>query len=465
MIKNKRMSGVRLSGFSGAIPPNLVDQLVEAEKIPIQQMEKKKVKEEDTLKLVGDLETKILEIPKNLGELLNTKGFNDIKLITGDENVVSGTVDPDAAPTGEYSVEVLQLAQNPGAMSNGFPDKDKTQVGVGYIKFNTPNGMKEVYINESNSTLEGVANSISRSGTGLRANVIEDRKDKENPYKLLVTGLATGGDKNISFPNAYFLDGDSDFYFEQDRPSQNAKVKVDGFEIEVPENKLDKVIPGVTLDLKSAAPGRAIKVFIKEDFEKISGKVKNFVDAYNGALGFIQGQAKLQKGTDGRNKLGPLGGDSMLRSIENTLRRIIQSPPLGIKGEIQRLGQIGIEFNRNGTLNFSEEKFNKTLNSDPKSMIAFLRGDGFNTGFVPGVKRDIGNIMNGQFGAISNRKRSLTDKVSRINKQIESKERMIEKKEDQLRKKFADLETKVSRIQNQGNAFKAMGGSGNGAGG
>jgi len=206
MIKNKRMSGVRLSGFSGAIPPNLVDQLVEAEKIPIQQMEKKKAKEEDTLKLVGDLETKILEIPKNLGELLNTKGFNDIKLITGDENVVSGTVDPDAAPTGEYSIEVLQLAQNPGAMSNGFPDKNKTQVGVGYIKFNTPDGIKEVYINEDSSTLEGVANSITRSGTGLRANVIEDRKDQENPYKLLVTGLSTGGDKNISFPKVYFLD-------------------------------------------------------------------------------------------------------------------------------------------------------------------------------------------------------------------------------------------------------------------
>ena len=458
------MSGVRLSGFSGAIPPNLVDQLVEAEKIPIKQMENKKLKEEDTLKLVNDLETKIQEIPKNLGELISTRGFNDLKLVTGDENILSGTVDPEAAPTGEYTIEVLQMAETPGAMTTGFPDKDKTQVGVGYIKFNTPDGEKEIYINGKNSTLEGVANTITRSGTGLRGSVIEDRKDPENPFKLLVTGMSTGNDKNISFPSVYLLDGDQDFSFEQERKAQNAKVKVDGFEIEVPDNKLDKIIPGVTLDIKSAAPGKTVKVFVKEDFEKISGKIKSFVDAYNGALGFIQGQAKLQKSSDGREKLGPLGGDGMLRSIENTLRRIIQNPPQGVMGEIKRLNQVGIEFNRNGTLNFSEEKFNKALNSDPKSMIAFLRGDGFNTGFVPGVRREVSNILNGQFGAISNRKKSLQDRVTRINKQIESKERLIEKKEDMLRKKFADLETKVSQIQNQGNAFKAMGGAG-GAGG
>lgn len=465
MHENRTMTGVRLSGFSGAIPPNLVDQLVEAEKIPVKQLEKKKVKEEDTLKLVSDLETKIQEIPKNLGELINSRGFNDLKLISGDENVISGNVDPDAAPTGEYSIEVLQLAQKPGAVTSGFPDKDKTQIGVGYIKFSTPQGIKEVYVNENNSTLEGVMNAINRSGTGLRSNVIEDRKDPDNPFKLIVTGLATGNDKNISFPTVYMLDGDRDFYFEQNRPAQNAKIKVDGFEVEVPDNKVDKLIPGVTLDIKSAAPGREIKVFVKEDYEKISGKIKNFVDAYNGALGFIQGQAKLQKSSDGREKLGPLGGDSLLRNIEGTLRRIIQNPPQGVQGEIQRLNQIGIEFNRNGTLNFSEEKFNKALNSDPKSMVAFLRGDGFNTGFVPGVKREISNIMNGQFGAVSNRKKALSDKVARINRQIEQKERQIEKKEDQLRKKFADMETKMSSIQNQGQTFKAMGGAGAGGGG
>lgn len=459
------MSSVRLTGFSGAIPPNLVDQLVEAERIPVKQLEAKKVKQEETIKLVGELETKVSDITKNMSELVGIRGFSDLKLITGDTNVIDGTVDPAAAPTGEYSLEVLQLAQKPGAMTNGFPDKDKTQVGVGYIKFETPEGEKEVYINGNNSTLEGVVKAINGSNTGLRSNIIEDRKDPENPYKLMVTGLRTGDNKNVSFPKIYMLDGDQDLYFENERPSQNAKIKVDGFEVEVPENKIDNLIPGVTLNLKSASPGKEIKIFVKEDTEAISGKVKGFIDAYNAALGFIQGQAKIQKGQDGRQKLGPLGGDSMLRTIEGTLRRIIQNPILGQNGKIERLNQLGIEFNRNGTLNFSQDKFNKTVNEDPAAVAAFLRGDGFNTGFIPVVKREIGNLLNGQFGAIANRKKGLQDKVNRMNDQISQKERQIEKKEEMLRRKFADMEAKVSSMQGQGNAFKAMQGAGGGQGG
>ena len=454
------MGSVRLTGFSGAIPPNLVDQLVEAERIPIKQLEQKKQKQEDVIKVVGELETKVTDITKNLNELVGVKGFSDLKLISGDPNIIDGTVDPAAAPTGEYSIEVTQLAQKPGAMTNGFPDKDKTQIGVGYIKFNTPEGEKEVYINGKNSTLEGLEKTINGSGTGLRASVIEDRKDKDNPFKLIVTGLSTGDNKNVTFPQIYMLDGDQDIYFEKDKPSLNAKIKVDGFEIEVPENKVDNIIPGVSLNLKSAAVGREIKIFVKEDMEKISTKIKEFVDSYNGALGFIQGQAKLQKGQDGREKLGPLGGDSMLRTIESSLRRIIQNPVMGVKGKIERLNQLGIEFNRNGTLNFTQEKFNKALNSDPSSVVSFLRGDGYSTGFVTVVKKEVGNLLNGQFGAIANRKKGLQDKVNRMNDQISQKERQMEKKEESLRKKFADMESKVSGMQSQGNAFKAMNGGG-----
>ena len=458
------MPSVRLTGMSGAIPPNLVDQLVEAEKIPVKQMEGKKAKQEDILKVVGELESKIQEITKNIGELVSVKGFTDLKLITGDTNIIDGTVDPEAAPTGEYSIEVTQLAQKPGALSNGFPDKDKTQIGVGYIKFETPEGHKEVYINGENSTLEGIEKTINDSGTGLRAKVVEDRKDKDNPFKIMVNGLSTGDNKNVSFPTIYMLDGDQDFYFDQARPSQNAKIKVDGFEMEVPDNKLDTLIPGVSLNLKAAAPGKEIKVFVKENMEAISGKIKSFVDAYNGALGFIQGQAKLSKDKDGREHLGPLGGDSMIRTIENSLRRIIQNPVMGVGSKIEHLNQLGIEFSRNGTLNFSADKFNKTLNTDPNSVVKFLRGDGFKVGFVPVLKREIGSMM-GQFGGISNRKKAIQDKVKRLNDQISQKERQLEKSEESLRRKFADMESKVSAINGQGNTFKAMAAGGGSGGG
>ncbi len=250
------MAGIRITGMASGLPPNIVDQLMDAERIPVKQMEAQKTKQEDKLKLVTDLETKVGDITKNLTELTSTSGFIDKKFLSGDPNVVDGQVDPQTAIPGEYSLEVVQLAQKPAAMSNGFPDKNETQIGVGYIKFDTPDGEKEVYINGKNSTLEGVMKQINAANVGLKAQVLEDRKDKDNPFKLLVSGLSTGSDKQVTFPKIYLLDGDQDMYFDQSRASQNAKVKVDGFEIELPDNKSTDLIPGVTLDFKSAAPGK-----------------------------------------------------------------------------------------------------------------------------------------------------------------------------------------------------------------
>lgn len=447
------MAGIRISGMASGLPPDIVEQIMTAERMPVKVIESKKAKQEDLLKLVGDLETKISDITKNLSELVGTRGFTDAQFVSGDPNVIAGTVDPSAANTGEYSLEVMQLAQKPGAMSNGFPDKDVTQIGVGYIKFETLEGTKEVYVSPDNGTLEGVAKAINSSGMGLRAMIVDDRKDRENPYKLLVTGLATGTDNKVDFPHVYMLDGDRDFFFENSRASQNAKIKLDGFEFELPDNVAKDLIPGVTLDLKQAAPGKDIRVSVKENLEVISGKIKSFVDAYNGALGFIQGQHKLSKGANGKESLGPLGGDSLLRNIENRLRRIIQTPQYDNGSPIRTLNELGIEFSRNGTLNFSQDKFNKQLSANPKAVAAFLRGDGFNTGFVSTVKREMGYLLNGQFGALSQRKKGINDKVEAMNRQIENKEKQLEKKEEYLRRKFSDLETKMSKLNSQGAAI------------
>lgn len=450
------MASIRISGMASGLPPDIVEQIMNAEKIPVKNLETKKSIQEETLKMVSDLETKVLDITKNLGELTGVRGFTDTKLISGDPSIVEGSVDPSASVTGEYSIEVQSLAQKPGALSNGFPDKDQTQIGVGYLRFQTPEGEREVYVGSgAASTLEGVVKQINAANLGVRAMVFEDHKNQEAPYRLMITGLSTGTEEQIEFPTVYLLDGDQDFYFDQSRKGQNAKVKVDGFEVELSENVVKDLIPGVTLDLKQAAPGREVRVSIKEDMEVISGKVKSFVDAYNGALSWIQGQNKLQKGQSGRESLGPLGGDSLIRNIESRLRRIIQTPQYGLQTPITRVIDIGIEFNRNGTLNFSEEKFNKALATNPAGVAMFLRGDGFNVGFVPTLKREIGSLTDGQFGALAQRKRGLQDKVDTLNRQIEGKERQLEKKEEQLRRKFSDLEGKMAKIQQQGASLGA----------
>lgn len=437
--------------MASGLPPNIVDQLIEAERIPVKTMEKSKAVEEDKLKLVTDLETKVSEITKNVADLTGVKGFSNLKLVSGFPDIINGSVDPAVANTGEWEIEVLELANKPGAVSNGFPDKNETRLGVGYMKFQTPQGEKEIYVNKNNSTLEGLVKAINSAGVGLRANVVEDKKDPENPFRLQVTGMATGAGNQVTFPTIYLLDGDQDLQFEESREAKNAKIKLDGFEMEIDANQASTLIPGVSLDLKQAQPGRPIKISIKEDLEVIGGKIKSFVDAYNGALGFIQGQAKLQKGPDGKERLGPLGGDSLTRTVEGTLRRIITNPQYG--GTVQRLNELGIEFNRNGTLNYNAEKFNKVLNSDPKGVAQFLQGDGFSTGFIPTLRRELSGLTASNTGPLANRKRGIQQKIDVVNQRIDNKERQLTRREETLRRTFSDLESKMSKLQSQGAAI------------
>lgn len=453
------MAGVTIGGLSSGLPPNLVDQLVDAERMPIRNLENKKAKAENKLTLVQELETKLNAITGTVSDLASAKGFNDIKLESGDPNIIQGTVDPSMAPKGDWNVEVIELAQKAAALTNGFPDKDQTEIGVGYFKFETADGEKEVYINGSNNTLVGAAGAINSANIGMKAAVISDRADPDYPYRLMITGQAVGSDNTIEYPTLYFLDGDQDLYFDQENEAHNGRVKVDGFEFEINENTLKDIIPGVTLDLKQASPGRSINVSVHEDQTEVSTKVTGFVSALNEVLGFIQAQNRMDQNTDTSQTLG---GDSILRSVENRIRRLIQNPQYGISGSINRLNQLGVEFNRNGTLTLDEDKFNNVLAANPDDVRQFFAGDGFNTGFIPSLKREISTVTNQAFGPVSMRKRALTDNIRRIDQNITNKERHLERREQQLRNKFAKLEQTMSTLNQQGSALAAMGGGGQG---
>lgn len=448
---------VTFGSINTGLPPNIVEQLIEAEKIPIKTIETQKTKQQSKLKLVQDLESKLLSISTTLADLASTKGFKDIQLTSGDPNIVTGAVDPSVGANGSWNVEVLELAQKAAAVTNGFPDKDKTEIGTGYFRFHMPDGQRDVYINGSSSTLEKAAETINRAQIGVRASVLNDRKDPDNPYKLVIAGEGVGGDNRIEYPTLYFLDGDQDIYFEDEREAKNGVVKIDGFEFEINDNKVEGVIPGVSLELRQAAPGRQVNVSVKENKEIVTGKIKGFVDGINAVLSFIQQQNTMDENTDTSSTLG---GDGLLRSIESRMRRLIQDPHYGVDSTISRLSEVGITFNRNGTVDYKEDAFNKALSSNPGAVQKFLAGDGFNTGFISAVKREVTNLLNTSFGPVSIRKKALQDRISQMDDRIASKERQLAVKEDSLRRKFARLEETMSRLKSQGGAMGGLGGGG-----
>ncbi|MDZ4660880.1 MAG: flagellar filament capping protein FliD [Pseudomonadota bacterium] len=449
------MANISFQGINTGLPPNLIEKIMEAERMPIQNLELKKGKTEIKLKLIQDLEAKVGGITGTLGELAGTRGFTDYELNSSNPAVVTGIVDPTKTSVGNWNIEVVEMPQKASAITNGFPDKDQSEVGVGYLSFVTADGDKEVYIDGTNNTLQGVAAKINQAGVGIKATIINDRKDKDYPYKLVLASNHVGEDNQIEYPKLYFLDGDQDFFFEDSKQAKNGVIKIDGFEMEISDTKVEDIIPGVTLEIKGADPGKNVSVGVKENQEAVSGKVEGFVKAMNEVMGFVQTQNKMDKTTDTSKTLG---GDSILRSVESRMHRIVQDPVLGTKGDIKRLNQLGIVFTRAGTLDFDKDKFRNSLARNSAAVQAFFSGDGYSTGFIQMVKRELGAILNASFGPIANRKKGLQHNISAAEDQIARKEKQLEKKEEALKKQFSRLEETMSKLKSQGASLGALGG-------
>src|SRR5205085_11644776 len=81
-------------------------------------------------------------------------------------------------------------------------------------------------------------------------------------------------------------------------------------------NTISGVIPGVTLDLKTASAS-PVTVTIAPDTAAITNQLQQFVDAFNKALDAISTQTKYDPTT---RTGGPLSGDSALLGIARMLR-------------------------------------------------------------------------------------------------------------------------------------------------
>ncbi len=445
--------GIAFGSINSGLPKDIVQQIVEAEKIPIQQMEARKGKINDKKALVTQLTTLVENMRGEILKNKNERSLRELAVNTGDSKDIAVTADKNIANPGKYQLEVLQMAQKSSAVTNGVEDKDKTYVGVGYIRAKLPNGeTKEIYVDQEHATLSGIAKLINgASDLGMKATVVNDGKEEDEPWRLIISMGETGDDNKAEFPDLYLIDGEIDLYFEQERPAQDAKIKLDGFEIEVPGNKLTELIPGVTIDLKKAKPGEEISVEITEDIQKIGGKINGLVETMNNVLKFIKEQNSLDEKTDTSRTLG---GDSLLTTIESKIRSAIFTPIQTDKGPM-RIGDIGITFQRNGLLKFDNAKFETALSKDYKMVSQVLTGKysvagGKTSGFIDVIDEAAKVLLTTPSGVLPTRKSGLQSQVSQIDRQIANRQRIVAQKEEVLKAKFARLEETISKIKGQG---------------
>ena len=449
---------ISFGSINTGLPKDIVQRLMQAERIPVQKMEERKAKMLEKSALVDQLSALVEKVKGNVDANNSSRSLREIKVETK-EDIIDVSVDKNVTMPGSHQIEVISLAQSASAMTNGFADPDESYIGVGYIKYTLPNGEEEsIYIDQNDSSLNGIARKINQSSNGsISATVVNDGSDSETPWRINLALTNMGDSQNPNWPNLYFVDGDEDLFLEFERPAKDAKIKFNGFEMEVPTNKIETLIPGTVINLKKAMPGEEFSIKITEDSELITEKISGLVESINNVLSFIKEQNQINESSDTSRTLG---GDIILQSLESRIRAAIFTfIPTSI-GE-KRIGDYGINFQKSGLLKLDAQKFEKETKENYKVTSEFLVGrmeDGEKIpGFIDELKKVVDSALQFPNGILRTRKTSISSNVQRMNDQIKQKERLLARKEDNLKQRFSRLESTISSIKSQGAGVASLG--------
>lgn len=436
-----------------------LNKIARVEEENLAKVDQKIAKVDNKLKLVKDLKQKFTEVRDAVNPFRKVADFRELIGVSSNPQIVStSAINKDLAQPGTYKFEVLELASSASLMTTGVEDKDKTELGVGYISFETPDGeTHDLYVNSGNNTLEGIARTINTSGLGLRASVVNDGTDSDEPWRLIISGEKTGWKNDYSWAQFNFLDGDIDIDHEDSAQAKSAKIRFNGQPMYVDENSIKDLIPGVTIDLNKAVAGETVTINVKPDFAKISERAGTMVEKINAVLSFIQYQSQL--GPDSRNDpTKALSGDTSVQALQSRITTLIQDTASQLNSsQVTAMRDVGIVFNRSGTLDFDQKKFQSALETRFDDVALLLSGTSPLNGFANEMGRLVDQVTRTGDGFVTLKENSMTEQKQRIEREKEQKTERAQAKIARATTQFARAEEAMAKLQQVSGQFQGMG--------
>jgi flagellar hook-associated protein 2 len=239
----------------------------------------------------------------------------------------------------------------------------------------------------SNDTLNKLASYINTQKWGVTASVVSDA----GGARLALNSQSTGASGALAITA-----NSTGLAFHAPLGGTNASLSIDGIPFSSSSNTVTGAIPGVTLNLASAAPDTPVQITVAPDANQVASAITNFVTAYNAVIGNLNAQFSVDPTT---NSEGPLGADSSLRSLQSSLLNDVTYSISGNSGLVN-LASLGINLNNDGTLTIDNTKLNDAFTNNPGSFQSFFQNASA-TGFANSFSRDLNNLTDPTQGVVN----------------------------------------------------------------
>jgi flagellar hook-associated protein 2 len=383
------MTTVSSLGVGSGLDLNtLLDGLTKAEQVPVTHLTNQQSSYNVKLSAYGTLQSGLSALQATAAALGTASLFQGVTATSSATGVLTASATA-TARSGAYAVNVTQLAQAQSLVAAGVASTT-TAIGggasttvtlqFGAISGGTLNSATGTYagatftadaarppssvtIDATNNTLGGIRDAINANpAMGVTATIVND--GSSSPDRLVLTSTATGatssmqitvsGDAAVS--NLLANDPAAIQNMQQTVVGQDAKLTVNGIAVSSASNSVAEAVQGTTMTL--AATGSST-LSLANNTDSVQTAITAFVTAYNSLQSSEKNLSAFNVGTKTQSALT---GDATLRNIQTRIRAQLSTPQTS--GSLTMLSNIGVSFQRDGTLAIDSAKLTAALSGN-----------------------------------------------------------------------------------------------------
>lgn len=445
--------------MSGLDTESIISQMMTIERRPIMLLQQQEAAYQSKISAFGALKGVLAELQTAASALTETDLFAGFSASSGNTSVLTASAS-DTAVAGSYQVTVNTLAQAHQVRSAAFAASSEV-VGTGTLTIKVgANAAVDVTIDGTNNTVAGIAQAINDADTDVTAGVVNDGLGN---YFLTLASKETGVDNTISLTMAdadgNLTDGSglSKIYYDivtdplnpamdSTQDASNAKLNVNGIDVERASNTIDDLLEGVTLTLKTADAGKPFTVKVSRDVGSITSKITAFVEKYNNTITSL---GTLQSSNPEAGTVGPLQGDSTSRILQMRLESLLSTQVTGIASSVNSLSALGVSADKDGKLSFDSTTFTTAYEAHREDVVNFFtQTTEGSEGFALKFDTFLDSYLQKTTGLLATKEEGLNRSIEHIDDRVERIEFRLTKREENLRRQFNSLESLLAQFQN-----------------
>jgi flagellar hook-associated protein 2 len=446
------MANVQFGGLITGLDVNaLITGLVKAERQSINVLQSQKVRYQAQDAVITSLIGALGSLKSSAENLSLSTDFIKRSATSSDTTVLTaGAASTALLGTSVITVDTLATAKS--VKSASFADSGSA-IGTGTLTITVGSVGTSVVINGTNNTLAGLRDAINNSGAKVNASIVNVGTSTPD-YRLVVQSKDTGTANAVTISGT--LAGGTDPFpagGEVVQAAADAKFAVNGLTLTRSSNTISDALAGVTLVLVKEgdrdgvieATDAIAKVTVASDSAALTSKIKKLVEDFNAVNKIVNDQFTINPNS---KRQGAAAGDASLRGVMSRLRNELSAPGGGTSVKYRTLSDIGITFQKNGSLSLDDAKLSAAFAEDATAVsqlfIAVQNGVGKR------IADAVDDFVSAVDGALTFRQKGIGQSIKRIDDKVAREETRIAVMEERLTKQFSALEKLVSDLKSQG---------------